>query len=150
MQSRFSVYFPSTFSASKLRPRFMLISLQSSYVKSLFQSKRLCRMYLPQVLYINSADSDVLILYVTAYEIASQSIGVCIHTHYKEVIKCSSGEMVTRSCDRTAYLDEQSFWHFEGSMLGLSAISTICVIARRRVLNKRSLQRMQRQLANSV
>ena len=103
-----------------------------------------------EIFYVNGENKHVLLSHIAAYEIASQSIGVCIHTHYKEVIKCSSGEMVTRSCDRTAYLDERSFWRFEGSMLGLSAVSTICVIARRRVLNKRSLQRMQRQLANSV
>ncbi|KAK9686503.1 Jumping translocation breakpoint protein (JTB) [Popillia japonica] len=52
----------------------------------------------------------------SAYDIASQSIGVCIHTHFKEVIKCSSGEMVTRSCDRAAYLDEKAYWKFEGFM----------------------------------
>lgn len=88
--------------------------------------------------------------FVSAYEITSQSIGVCIHTHFKEVIKCSSGEMVTRSCDRAAYLDEQTFWRFEGFMFLTSIISTCCVIARKRVLNKRVLHRVQRQLANSV
>ncbi|GJQ80269.1 putative methyltransferase [Trypoxylus dichotomus] len=72
----------------------------------------------------------------TAYDIASQSIGVCIHTHFKEVIKCSSGEMVTRSCDRAVYLDEQAYWKFEGFMFVSSVISTLCVIARKRVLSK--------------
>ncbi|KAI4467813.1 hypothetical protein MML48_2g00014126 [Holotrichia oblita] len=75
----------------------------------------------------------------SAYDIASQSIGVCIHTHFKEVIKCSSGEMVTRSCDRAAYLDEKAFWKFEGFMFVSSVISILCVIARKRVLNKQSL-----------
>lgn len=89
-------------------------------------------------------------LIISAYDLASQSIGVCIHTHFKEVIKCSSGEMVTRSCDRAAYLDEQAFWKFEGFMFISTVVSTVCVIARKRVLNKRMLQRVQRQLANSV
>jgi hypothetical protein len=86
----------------------------------------------------------------SAFEIASQSIGVCIHTHFKEVLRCASGETVTRSCDRTAYIDERAFWRFEGFMFLSAAISTLCVIARKKVLNKRMLQRVQRQLANSV
>lgn len=32
----------------------------------------------------------------TAFEIASESIGVCIHARYKEVLKCKSGETITR------------------------------------------------------
>ncbi|XP_022903318.1 protein JTB [Onthophagus taurus] len=86
----------------------------------------------------------------TAYEITSKSIGVCIETHFKEVIKCASGEMVTRSCDRAVYLDEKRFWKFECSMFMGSLVSLVFVIARKKVLNKRLLQRVQRQLANSV
>lgn len=85
-----------------------------------------------------------------AFEIASQSIGVCIHTHYKEVLRCASGEMVTRSCDRAAFIDERSFWRFEALMFVGATFSTFCVLARKRVLNKRMMQRVQRQLANSV
>ncbi|CAH1982947.1 unnamed protein product [Acanthoscelides obtectus] len=86
----------------------------------------------------------------SAFEIKSKHIGVCIHTHYKEVLKCANGEIVTRSCDKAAYYDEQQYWKFEGFMFLASIISTICVTTRRRVLEKRMLQRVQRQLANSV
>lgn len=86
----------------------------------------------------------------TEFEIASQSIGVCIHTHFKEVLKCASGEMVTRSCDRAAYFDEKAFWRFETFMLIIGSISSLCVYARKNVLNKRMMQRVQRQLANCV
>ncbi|CAH0551304.1 unnamed protein product [Brassicogethes aeneus] len=86
----------------------------------------------------------------TAFEITSKSIGVCIHTHYKEVLKCANGETVTRSCDRAAYFDEQAFWQFEGLMFSASFVSTVCVVFRKKVLNKRMLQRVQRQIANSV
>lgn len=88
--------------------------------------------------------------FVAAFEITSQSIGVCVHTHFKEVLKCASGEMVSRSCDRAAYYDEITFWRFETSMLVASVISTICVYSRKKVLNKRMMQRVQRQLATSV
>ncbi|XP_023025205.1 jumping translocation breakpoint protein JTBR [Leptinotarsa decemlineata] len=86
----------------------------------------------------------------SAFEIRSKNIGVCIHTHYKEVLKCANGETVTRSCDRAAYIGEQAFWRFEGFMFIGGLISTICVVTRRKVLNQRILQRVQRQLANCV
>lgn len=92
----------------------------------------------------------VRLLSLTAFEIASQSIGVCIHTHYKEVLRCASGEMVTRSCDRAAFIEERAFWRFETLMFAGATLSTFCVVARKRVLNKRMMQRVQRQLANSV
>lgn len=84
------------------------------------------------------------------FEIRSKNIGVCIHTHYKEVLRCANGETVTRSCDRAAYIDEQAFWKFEAGMFLASIISTVCVVTRRKVLTKRMMQRIQRQLANCV
>ncbi|XP_044734882.1 protein JTB [Chrysoperla carnea] len=86
----------------------------------------------------------------TEFEIASRSIGVCIHTHFKEVLKCANGETVTRSCDRVAWLDERNFWTFEALMFFASVISTLFVRIRRKTLDRRALQRVQRQLANSV
>ncbi|KAJ8912553.1 hypothetical protein NQ315_006625 [Exocentrus adspersus] len=59
------------------------------------------------------------------FELRSRSIGVCIHTHFKEVLKCANGETVTRSCDRAAFYDEQIFWRFEGCMFVASIISTL-------------------------
>ncbi|XP_066147012.1 protein JTB [Euwallacea fornicatus] len=86
----------------------------------------------------------------SAFELHSKTLGVCVHTQYKEVLKCANGDVVTRSCDRAAYYDEREFWRFEGFMLVLSLVSTVCVSARKKVLNKRMVQRVQRQLANCV
>ncbi|XP_056633221.1 protein JTB [Diorhabda sublineata] len=86
----------------------------------------------------------------TDFEINSKSIGVCIHSYYKEVLRCSNGEIVTRSCDKAVYYDELAFWRFEGCMFAIGILSTVCVVSRKRVLNKRILQRVQRQLANCV
>ncbi|KAH1007429.1 protein JTB [Dendroctonus ponderosae] len=86
----------------------------------------------------------------SAFELRSKSLGVCIHTQYIEILRCANGKTVTRSCDKAAFYDEQTFWIFEGLMLVLSLISTLCVKARKRVLSKRMIQRVQRQLANCV
>ncbi|ERL89795.1 hypothetical protein D910_07156 [Dendroctonus ponderosae] len=71
----------------------------------------------------------------SAFELRSKSLGVCIHTQYIEILRCANGKTVTRSCDKAAFYDEQTFWIFEGLMLVLSLISTLCVKARKRVLN---------------
>lgn len=84
------------------------------------------------------------------FDLASNSVGVCVHTRYKEVLRCSGSEIVTRSCDRAAYVEEKLFWRFETFMFLASVASTYCVWFRKKVLNKRMLQRVQRQLANSV
>lgn len=84
------------------------------------------------------------------FEVASQSSGVCINTHFKEILKCEKGEIVARSCDRVAWLEERAFWTFQGLTFVGAVISTTLVITRKRILNKRTLQRMQKQLANGV
>lgn len=35
-------------------------------------------------------------LFIADFEIRSKSIGVCIHTSFKEILKCENGETVTR------------------------------------------------------
>ncbi|XP_026466319.1 protein JTB-like [Ctenocephalides felis] len=86
----------------------------------------------------------------TELEIKSRSIGVCIHTHNKELLRCASGETVTRSCDRVAWLDERNFWAFEALMFVSAFITCLISSSRRHTLDRRALQRVQRQLAQSV
>ncbi|XP_015511244.1 protein JTB [Neodiprion pinetum] len=87
----------------------------------------------------------------TAFEIASESIGVCIHTSNKEVLKCrKSGITVTRSCDKVAWLEERSFWRFEGLMFGLAVLSCISVYWRENILRQRIVRKVARQLRASV
>ncbi|XP_034939265.1 uncharacterized protein JTBR [Chelonus insularis] len=86
----------------------------------------------------------------TAFEIASKSIGVCMHARYKEIIKCKNDEIITRSCDRVAWLEELSFLKFEGFMFVLSMISCVTVFWRENVLRKRIIRKVARQLRSSV
>lgn len=86
----------------------------------------------------------------TDFEIASKSQGVCIHTHNKEVLKCKSGETVSRSCDKVAWLDEKNFWTFEGTLLTIGSIFMILSIFRQKALDRKSMLRIQRQLEQSA
>ncbi|KPJ08017.1 Protein JTB [Papilio machaon] len=82
------------------------------------------------------------------FEIRSKSIGVCIHTSFKEILKCENGETVTRSCDRVAYLEERAFWKFTIWSFILGTVSSIAVMLRMRVLNHRAKRRARQVLAN--
>lgn len=86
----------------------------------------------------------------TAFEIASKSQGVCIHTHYKELLRCKSGETVTRSCDKVAWLDEKDFWTFEGTLFVVGVIFTSLSMLRQKALDRKTQLRIQRQLDQSV
>lgn len=82
----------------------------------------------------------------TAFEIASKSQGVCVHTHNKEVLKCLSGEIVTRSCDRVAWLDEKHFWSFQISLTVLGCLASAISFLRQKSLNRRAMLKIQNQL----
>ncbi|CAH2241445.1 protein JTB [Pararge aegeria] len=84
------------------------------------------------------------------FEIRSKSIGVCIHTSFKEILKCKSGETVTRSCDRVAYLEERAYWTFTIWSLIIGLVSCFAVMLRTRVLNFRAKKRAQKALSNGA
>lgn len=86
----------------------------------------------------------------SAFEIASKSIGVCVRARYKEVIKCKSGEVITRSCDRVAWLEERAFWKFEAIMFAVALTSCISVYWRENILRQRIIRKVARQLRSSV
>ncbi|KAI8426045.1 hypothetical protein MSG28_005012 [Choristoneura fumiferana] len=76
--------------------------------------------------------------------------GVCIHTSFKEILKCANGETVTRSCDRVAYLEERAFWKFTIWSLVIGAASSIAVMLRTRVLNYRARRKARIALSNGA
>lgn len=87
----------------------------------------------------------------TDFEITSKSVGVCVPTHFKETISCKlSGKVVSRRCDRVTWLEERSFWMFEGLVFIVGVISTTAVFTRQKILDHRMLRRIQRQLASGV
>ncbi|XP_058795230.1 protein JTB [Phymastichus coffea] len=86
----------------------------------------------------------------SAFEIASQSIGVCSKARYKEVVECKSGEKITRSCDKVAWLEERAFWKFESFMFAGTILSCLILFWRESILRKRIIKNVARQLRGSV
>ncbi|EDV96743.1 protein JTB [Drosophila grimshawi] len=80
------------------------------------------------------------------FDIVSRSLGVCIHTHFKEVLRCKSGEIVTKSCDRVALIDQRNFIKFEAIAFLIGVFSYLVSYARDRFLSRRNYQRIERQL----
>lgn len=92
-----------------------------------------------------------IIFFNIAFEITSKSKGVCIHTHNKEVLKCKpSGETVSRSCDKVAWLDEKNYWQFESSLFVVGVLSSALSIWRQRILDRQTMLKIQRQLGQTV
>lgn len=88
--------------------------------------------------------------FLLAFEIASKSQGVCVHTNNKEVLRCKSGETVSRSCDKVAWLDARNYWTFQGTLFLIGAVSTFVSFMRQRFLDRQTTLKVQRQLGHTV
>lgn len=62
--------------------------------------------------------------------------GVCFHTHNKEVLRCKSGEIVIKSCDKIAWLEERNFYVFLVISFIVFAFSTGVVYTRQKFLDR--------------
>jgi Jumping translocation breakpoint protein (JTB) len=67
----------------------------------------------------------------------TQNQGVCLHTHNKEILRCrSGGEIVIKSCDKVAYLEQRNYFIFMLFSLIISAFSTTVVYARQKFIDR--------------
>lgn len=66
----------------------------------------------------------------------SQKEGVCFHTHNKEVLRCKSGEIVIKSCDKIAWLEERNFYIFVVFAFIICAFSSTIVYTRQKFLDR--------------
>ncbi|XP_026316898.1 protein JTB [Hyposmocoma kahamanoa] len=82
------------------------------------------------------------------FEIKSMSIGVCMETSYKEVLKCKNGETITKSCHRVPYLEERAYWKFTIWSFVIGSISSLAVMLRMRILNRKARIRARQVLSN--
>jgi hypothetical protein len=62
--------------------------------------------------------------------------GVCIHTHNKEILRCKSGKIVIKSCDKIAWLEERNFYVFIIIAFIVCAFSTGVVYTRQKFLDR--------------
>ncbi|XP_061207845.1 protein JTB-like isoform X3 [Neopsephotus bourkii] len=71
----------------------------------------------------------------------------CSPTGFVERINCAGSKRAEyKSSCRSARVDARSFWRFVGSMLGLAALSGLLVLSRQRLLDRRALEKVRKQL----
>ncbi|XP_038073281.1 protein JTB-like isoform X2 [Patiria miniata] len=75
----------------------------------------------------------------------------CNETGFRQLVRCESSQSpVYKSCPKSKWAMEKSFWTFEGVMLAVGLSSFVVVMFRRRALDWEALQRVKKQIANSV
>lgn len=69
-------------------------------------------------------------------KLAKTQQGVCHHTHNKEVLKCQSGEIVIKSCDKVAFLEKRNYYIFMTFAFIIALFSSTVVYARQRFIDR--------------
>jgi hypothetical protein len=62
--------------------------------------------------------------------------GVCFHTQNKEVLKCQSGEIVIKSCDKVAFVERKNFFTFMIFSFIISIFATSVINLRQKFLDR--------------
>ncbi|XP_048849931.1 protein JTB isoform X1 [Brienomyrus brachyistius] len=76
----------------------------------------------------------------------SKSVLACSPTGYVERIVCAkSNRDEFKSC-RSSLLEEQLFWRFEGTVLGLMVLFALLVVLRQRSLDRLASEKVRRQI----
>jgi len=83
-------------------------------------------------------------------EINSHSPVVCVARGNKEKVKCASGKVAYRACDKVRWVEKRKFLIFESAMLFISGISYALVFLRQKQHDHKMYQKIQRQIAAGV
>jgi len=83
-------------------------------------------------------------------EINSHMPVVCVARGNKEKVKCASGKIAYRACDKVIWVEERKFWIFETVMCLLGGLSYAVVFLRQKQQDHKMYQKIQRQIAAGV
>ncbi|XP_075418578.1 protein JTB [Tenrec ecaudatus] len=76
----------------------------------------------------------------------AKTIAECSSTGYLEKITCSpSKKNEFKSC-RSAVREQHLFWKFEGAVVGLALVFACLVILRQRLLDRKALEKVRKQI----
>ncbi|XP_072304489.1 protein JTB isoform X2 [Eucyclogobius newberryi] len=88
----------------------------------------------------------VTVACVQCNDFEARSWPVCAQTGFYERVNCSrSNKDELKSC-RSSQLEEKSFWHFEATMLCLTALFGVVVVTRQRALDRLASEKVRRQI----
>ncbi|XP_041577076.2 protein JTB [Taeniopygia guttata] len=75
-----------------------------------------------------------------------KTIPACGPTGFIEKINCASSHRDEYKSCRSAALEAQRFWRFVGSALAVAAAAAALVVLRQRVLDRRALEKVRKQI----
>ncbi|XP_071987777.1 protein JTB [Engystomops pustulosus] len=76
----------------------------------------------------------------------SKTLSQCTVTGFIEQVTCtSSSKSEYKSC-RSTPMEKRVFWQFVGAMLGGSVLLSLLVISRQRMLDRRALEKVRKQI----
>ncbi|XP_072840522.2 protein JTB [Pogona vitticeps] len=70
----------------------------------------------------------------------------CSVTGFVEQINCSASKKGEFKSCRSADMEARLFWKFEGAMLGAAALFALLVVCRQRVLDRKALEKVRKQI----
>ncbi|KAG1652900.1 Protein JTB [Nymphon striatum] len=86
----------------------------------------------------------------TQFQMASKHLPACNRTGFKEAGTCEKSGSFDRSCDKIPWVEERTFWTFEGVITIIGLLSSLVVKVRQKQLDKKFLERIQKQVAAGV
>ncbi|XP_051527241.1 protein JTB-like [Myxocyprinus asiaticus] len=76
----------------------------------------------------------------------SKTLAACSLTGYVEKINCTKSNRDEYKSCRSTKMEEHLFWKFEGTMLTLTVVFAILVVARQRSLDRQASDKVRRQI----
>ncbi|XP_067328399.1 protein JTB [Anolis sagrei] len=76
----------------------------------------------------------------------SKTMPECGATGFVEQINCSASKKGEFKSCRSAAMEARLFWKFEGAMLGAAAAFALLVVCRQRLLDRKALEKVRKQI----
>ncbi|XP_038624978.1 protein JTB [Tachyglossus aculeatus] len=70
----------------------------------------------------------------------------CSTTGFVEKVSCSASKKETLKSCRSAHMEHRAFWRFEAAALGLAGVFAGLVLCRQRLLDRRALEKVRKQI----
>ncbi|NXJ86925.1 JTB protein, partial [Trogon melanurus] len=74
------------------------------------------------------------------------SVTECRPTGFVEKVVCSTSKRDEYKRCRSAVMEARVFWRFVGAMMGVAAVFAVLVVCRQRVLDRKALEKVRKQI----
>ncbi|NWJ11846.1 JTB protein, partial [Crypturellus undulatus] len=75
-----------------------------------------------------------------------KTVADCSPTGFIERISCTGSKREEFKSCRSAVMEARVFWKFVGTMMGTAAVFAVLVVCRQRVLDRKALEKVRKQI----